>query len=118
MLKLTKYEQASFHCNFDDIKDYPFEHQDCYFEIFSELMENIKVELIAGNLIINKVSQEGQTIGHYSIVRWSMKSSIGGNFNFSLLIIISYILLIEHGSRKIKVTVEMRRKNRKKYFVS
>ena len=87
MLKLTQYEQASFHCNFDDIKDYPFEHQDCHFAIFTELMDNIKVELIPGNLIVNKVSEVGQTIGHYSIVSWSMKTNIGGNVNFSLFMI-------------------------------
>ena len=65
-------------CGFDNIKDYPFEHQDCYFEFFTELADNSNVELIAGDLSVEKVSAAGQTIGHYSITRWSMKSYIDG----------------------------------------
>ena len=73
------YEQATFHCSFDNIKDYPFEHQDCYFDIFTELIDYSNIVLIAGDLTVNRVSDVGADIGHYSIKRWSMKSLINGN---------------------------------------
>ena len=70
-------EQATFHCPFVSIQDFPFEIQSCKFYIKIQSLDKFSTRLIAGNLSVCPSAGFGKVMGQYVISKWNIGETIG-----------------------------------------
>ena len=70
-------EQATFHCPFVSIQDFPFEIQSCKFYIKIQSLDKFSTRLVAGNLTVCPSAGVGRVMGQYVISEWSIEETQG-----------------------------------------
>ena len=70
-------EQATFHCPYESIQNFPFEIQTCKFYIKIQSLDKFYTRLIARNLTVCPSAGIGIVMGQYVISEWSIDESKG-----------------------------------------
>ena len=70
-------EQATFHCPYESIQNFPFEIQSCKFYIKIQNLDKFSTRLVARNLSFWPSAGIGKVMGQYLISGWRMEETHG-----------------------------------------